>query len=100
MIIEIAEIRVREGCEAAFEQKVAEAEPLFRRAPGCLSMALRKMVEEPCRYQLVVGWRTIEDHTEGFQKSEDFPRWRALVGDFFAGPPTVSHWRDDGAFFP
>lgn len=99
MFYEIASIRIHPGSEAAFEARVAEAEPLFRRAKGCVSMALHKMVEEPARYHLMVGWETVEDHTVDFRQSEDFKQWRALVGEFFVTPPEVAHWEAKHTFF-
>jgi heme-degrading monooxygenase HmoA len=99
MVTEIADIRVRAGAEDAFERGVGEAAPLFRRAKGCSSMALRKMEEEPGRYQLIVEWATLEDHTVTFRESDDFQKWRALVGDFFATAPVVSHWYEVSQYF-
>ena len=91
MILEIAQIAVKAGMEAEFEAGVAEAVPLFRRARGCLSMALVRSVEFPGRYRLLVEWETLENHTVDFRGSEDFTAWRALVGQYFAAPPEVEH---------
>ncbi len=91
MVLEVARIRIAHGAEAAFEAAVAEAAPLFRRARGCRSMALRRSVEAPDCYVLIVDWATLEDHTEGFRNSRDFEAWRALVSPHFAAPPEVEH---------
>ncbi|WP_114965559.1 antibiotic biosynthesis monooxygenase family protein [Alkalilacustris brevis] len=91
MPIEIARIKVREGCEAEFEKGVAKAAPLFQRARGCLGMELRRLHEPPRPFMLVVRWETLENHTEDFRNSEDFQTWRALVSPYFAEPPQVEH---------
>ena len=91
MIFEIAAIEVKTGSQASFEAAVAEAAPLFRRARGCHSLRLERVIEVPTRYRLVVGWETVEDHMVGFRNSEDFARWRALIGDSIASPPVVEH---------
>ena len=91
MILEIAQIDVKPGMEAAFEAGVAEAAPLFRRAAGCLGMELQRSIERPNRYRLFVRWETLENHTVDFRGSPDFQEWRRLVGSTFAGPPTVEH---------
>ncbi len=91
MITEIAEIDVKPGAEAAFEAGVAAAAPLFEAAKGCLSFALTRSIEHPSRYRLLVGWASVEDHTEGFRASPAFAQWRALVGPHFAAPPRVEH---------
>jgi heme-degrading monooxygenase HmoA len=91
MILEIAQIDVTPGMEAAFEEGVARAAPLFRRAKGCLAMELQRSIEIPTRYRLFVRWETLENHTVDFRGSEDFQAWRGLVGHCFARPPEVEH---------
>lgn len=91
MIYELAEIQIKPDTNAAFEAAVREAVPLFRRARGCLSMRLDRIVERADTYALVIGWETLENHTVDFRGSEDFTAWRALVGGFFAVPPRVEH---------
>ncbi len=91
MIWEIAEIDVRPGTEPAFEAAVTEAEPLFLRAPGCHGVQLRRSVELPSRYRLIVEWETVEHHTVGFRSSADFGRWRELAAPYFDSPPVVEH---------
>lgn len=91
MIHEIAHITVKPGMEAAFEQGVAEAAPLFERARGCRGLSLQRGIEQPAHYRLVVAWDTVEDHTVHFRGSEDFQAWRRLVGHCFDGAPVVEH---------
>ena len=91
MVLEIAQIEVKPGSEAAFEAGVREAAPLFRRAKGCGGMELQRSVEFPSRYRLIVTWETVENHTVDFRGSEDFQEWRRLVGGHFAAPPAVEH---------
>jgi len=91
MVLEIAQIDVKQGMEAQFEAKVAEAMPVFRRAKGCRSMALHRSAELPNRYRLMVEWETLENHTVDFRQSQDFQEWRRLVGPCFESPPHVEH---------
>ena len=91
MIYEIAKITVKPGLEAEFEGGVLQAQPLFKRAKGCLGMELQRVVERPLDYRLVIRWATLEDHTVHFRGSEDFQAWRRLVGTCFAAPPDVEH---------
>jgi heme-degrading monooxygenase HmoA len=93
MILEMAQIDVLSGSEAAFERAVAEAQPLFKAAPGCEGMELHRIVETPTRYLLLVRWATLEDHTVHFRGSEAFEQWRRLAGPHFAAPPQVHHMR-------
>ena len=49
-------------------------------------------MESTDEYLLLIGWETFEDHMTGFRESEDFTRWRALIGPYFASPPAVVHF--------
>jgi len=91
MFLEIAQIDVKPGSEAAFEAGVDQAAPLFRRAKGCRGMRLHRSVEIPTRYRLMVRWDTVENHTVDFRGSADFQEWRRLVGPYFAATPAVEH---------
>ena len=91
MYQEIAQIDVKSGTEAVFEQQVAKARPLFLDFPGCHGVNLHRSVEHPSRYRLIVLWATVETHTVDFRNSDAFQQWRALVGDCFAAPPHVEH---------
>jgi heme-degrading monooxygenase HmoA len=94
VIYEAATLTIKAGSEADFEAAAAQAVPLFQQAPGALSFRLDRSLENPSEYTLLVGWATIEDHTERFRNSEAFTRWRELVGPHFAAPPQVKHLRN------
>ncbi len=94
MIFELAQIDVKPGMEAAFEDGVRQAAPLFKRAKGCRSLKLQRGIERPERFLLVVEWETLENHTVDFRGSSDFQEWRKLVGHCFAAPPDVVHVQD------
>lgn len=91
MILEIAQIDIKEGLAAEFEAAVEKAQPLFKRAKGCSSFTLERSIEVPSRYRLLVRWHTLENHIVDFQKSPDFQEWRKLVGHCFASTPKVEH---------
>jgi quinol monooxygenase YgiN len=93
MILEIAQIDIKEGCAAEFEAAVRQAHPIFKRAKGCAAFALERSIETPLRYRLLVRWNTLENHIVDFQKSSDFLEWRKLVKNCFAAIPEVEHTR-------
>jgi heme-degrading monooxygenase HmoA len=70
MILEIAQIDVKPGSEGAFETNIARAAEIFRAAAGCRSFAVRRSVEKPQRYRLLIEWDTLEAHTRDFTGSE------------------------------
>ncbi|QHN04894.1 antibiotic biosynthesis monooxygenase [Granulicella sp. WH15] len=92
MVLEIAQLEIKPGTEAAFEAGVRQAEPLFLSSQGCTGFHLKKSVESPLKYRLFVEWATLEDHTVTFRESESFTKWRELVQDYFAVKPDVEHW--------
>ena len=55
-------------------------------------MTLRRSAETPSRFSLLVKWETVENHEVDFRGSEDFKKWRALVGHCFDGAPEVGNW--------
>ncbi|EZP71045.1 Antibiotic biosynthesis monooxygenase [Sphingomonas paucimobilis] len=99
MIYEVASLTIDPAKAQAFEKAVAQAAPLFRDAQGCRSMSLERVIEDPARYQLVVGWDRLEDHMEHFRASPAFQQWRALAGPFFTAPPEVVHTACAADFF-
>jgi heme-degrading monooxygenase HmoA len=92
MILEMAVLDVRPGAEARFEEAMREAQPLIRATPGFEGIEVRPCIERPGRYLLLVRWRRLEDHTEGFRGSKRYARWRELLHRFYEPFPTVEHY--------
>ena len=93
MILEIADIRIAPGQQAAFDAAIQlGAETVASKARGFRGYMVNKGVESPERYILMIYWDTLEDHTVGFREGPLFAQWRAIVGPFFASPPSVEHF--------
>ena len=93
MILEIADIRIHTGQNAAFDEAVARGlRTVVSGAHGFRTASVHKCMETAERYVLQIFWQTLEDHTVGFRQSSAFTEWRALVGPFFAAPPQVEHF--------
>ena len=93
MILEIADIRIAPGQQAAFEDAIARAlSTVASQASGMMGWSVNKGVESPERYVLQIRWATLEDHTVGFRQGPLFAQWRAIIGPFFAQPPQVEHF--------
>ena len=93
MILEVAILDVRTGSEPAFDAAFAEARPLIASIPGYLGLDIRRCVETPSRYILLVQWRRLEDHTEGFRGSPQYVKWKALLHHFYDPFPIVEHYQ-------
>lgn len=93
MILEVADIRIHPGQQAAFDEALRRGvETVIAQARGFRGYQVHKGVESPERYLLMIRWDTLENHTVDFRQSQDFVRWRAIVGPFFAAPPQVEHF--------
>jgi heme-degrading monooxygenase HmoA len=93
MIIEFAQLTIRAGSEQQFEAAFPAAIKILGGSKGYVSHELRRSMETPNRYALIVQWQTLEDHTVGFRGSPAFTQWRAHVGPFFEEPPVVEHFQ-------
>jgi len=95
MILESAILDVRPGQTEAFEAAMHKARPLIAATPGFISIAVRRCIEKPSRYLLLVEWETLEAHTIGFRQSARYQEWRALLHHFYEPFPTVEHFAVD-----
>ena len=93
MILEIADIRIPPGQQAAFDEAIQRGlETVLSKSKGVKGWKVNKGIESAERYILMVFWETLEDHTIGFRQGPLFAQWRAIVGPFFAQPPVVEHF--------
>ena len=93
MILEVADIRIRPGQNAAFEAAIQHGiATVASRAQGFQGAKINRGIESPERYMLQIFWDTLEDHTVAFRQGPLFAEWRAIVGPFFATAPVVEHF--------
>ncbi|KTE06842.1 antibiotic biosynthesis monooxygenase family protein [Sphingopyxis sp. H115] len=91
-VIEHALLPVREGSEEAFEAAIAKAKPLIEASPGFISLEIRRPVATGQAYLLLVRWRSVADHRDGFRQSDRYKQWRALLHHFYDPMPEVSYF--------
>ncbi|MGA2552519.1 MAG: antibiotic biosynthesis monooxygenase [Burkholderiaceae bacterium] len=92
MILEIAQLHVRDGQTALFEAAFASAASILEQSPGYVSHRLERCIENELDYVLLVEWQTLEAHTVGFRGSPAYQRWRTLLHHFYDPPPRVHHF--------
>lgn len=93
MVLEVVEIEIPPGTHARFEDAIRRGiDAAIAPSAGFLGYELQRGIEVADRYLLLIRWRTLEDHTQGFRQSPAFAQWRAIVGEFFARPPSVLHF--------
>lgn len=92
MILEIAQLKIKPGQEAAFETAFAQAQRIISSMPGHLAHELQRCIERPGEYALLVKWTSVEAHEVGFRKSAEYQEWRKLLHHFYDPFPTVLHY--------
>ncbi|PKQ46459.1 antibiotic biosynthesis monooxygenase family protein [Confluentibacter flavum] len=93
MILEVAVLNIKKGLSEDFEKNFHEAQKIISSMKGYISHELKKSIEQQDKYLLLVNWETIEDHEEGFRKSEAYQDWKKLLHHFYEPFPTVEHYK-------
>jgi heme-degrading monooxygenase HmoA len=91
MILEVADFRIQSDAEPDFEAAMHELCGVIAASPGYLGHTLQRSLETPQRYLLLVRWRDVESHTQGFRGSSLFETWRNRLGDHRNGA-VVEHF--------
>ncbi|MEX5548233.1 antibiotic biosynthesis monooxygenase [Pseudomonas pergaminensis] len=91
MIYEIAVLPVPKEHIDAFRRSFGKMAPLLSRAKGYLGHMLAQGIETPERFNLIVRWASLENHTPGFEASEDHRVFRLGLEKYFSEEPQVYH---------
>ena len=92
MVLEVAILNVLPDQSADFEKAFAEAQAIIAASPGYQRYELRRCVETPSRYLLLVWWKDLESHTGGFRGSPEYLHWKELLHHFYDPFPEVEHY--------
>ena len=92
MILEVAVLDVVPGRESEFQRSFEKAQRIIASMNGYVSHELKRCIEKPSRYLLLVRWMTLEDHTLGFRESAQYQEWKRLLHHFYDPFPEVEHY--------
>jgi heme-degrading monooxygenase HmoA len=94
MILEVADIRIPPGQNAAFEAAIRQGleTVIAPHAKGYVAHKVQRGVESRERYLLFIWWQTLENHTVDFRQGPLFAEWRGFIGPYLAAPPHVEHF--------
>ena len=92
MILEVAILDVKPGMEHDFLAAFSKAQYIISQMMGYISHQLKRCMENSSRFILLVEWQKLEDHTEGFRKSEEYKEWKSLLHHFYDPFPVVEHY--------
>ena len=90
MIYEIAVLPIYQERVESFKRAFAEVEPLLRGAAGYGGHMLAQGIETPQVLNLIVRWRSLEDH-KVFEAGEDHQVFMDGLKEYFFEEPTVYH---------
>ncbi len=93
MITEHTLLEVIAGQEDSFVEAMDGAKALIAASPGFVSLRVERCVERPSCFLLLVEWKRLEDHTEGFRGSAAYQEWRAALHHFYDPFPVVEHFQ-------
>lgn len=91
MIYEIALLPVRHEHVETFRHAFASVAPLLARAKGYRGHLLAQGIESPQVFNLIVRWQSLEDHSPGFESSDDHRIFMMELEPYFSEEPTVYH---------
>jgi heme-degrading monooxygenase HmoA len=92
MVLEVAVLQIKPGQTAAFEDAFRDAHEIIKSMPGYVSHQVQRCVENPGQYILLVNWRSLKDHTEGFRGSVQYQEWKSKLHHFYDPFPRVEHY--------
>ena len=92
MILEVAILFVKKGEEKQFGQDFKIAGQYISSIEGYIGHTLRKCIEQPNKYILLVDWEKLEDHTIGFRNSEQYMEWKKMLHHYYDPFPVVEHY--------
>ena len=92
MIVEHAILDVDPAEVQEYEAALKQALPFIASTPGFMKLEVRPCLETAGRYLLLVQWRELADHTEGFRNSDRYQVWRDMLHRFYDPFPLVEHF--------
>lgn len=93
MIYEFALLPVKADQTGAFQRAFDEVVHLLARAEGYQGHWLMQGLETPSHFHLLVQWRSLEDHTQRFEPSEDHQVFMTGLEGYLDAEPSVFHVR-------
>lgn len=93
MVEEIFIMEVAPGTEAAFEADFKRVVTLFEQANvGYHGASLKRCVEQPNKFMVLVKWSSLEEHTEKFKNKPEFDQMKAILGPHYLTVPNFQHY--------
>jgi quinol monooxygenase YgiN len=92
VIVEYIRYKLPPTTSPTFEADYARAASSLAASPFCLGYELSRCVDEPGTYVLRIRWTSIEDHMQGFRRSEHFPPFLAAIRPYVPQIEEMRHY--------
>ena len=92
MVLEIAQINAQPGKAEELAAGLLAAIPVIRGSEGCISASVRRQIEDPAAFVLVIEWETMEHHTVTFRGGPRFAEYRSHIAGLFVDPIVARHY--------
>lgn len=92
MIVEYIRYSVDEVRHSQFVEAYKLGSVPLLRSQFCRSFEICRSVEEPSKYTVRIEWTSIEDHLEGFRKSQEFKLFFAFIKPYIGDIEEMSHY--------
>lgn len=92
MILEIATLKIKDAELEDFKKVLPSSKAIISKSKGFVSIEFQQCIEEPSKFQALIKWETLEDHTIGFRTSNLFTQWRATLSPYFSEDPSADHY--------
>lgn len=93
MVVEIAQVTAQPGKAEELQAGLLAALPVIRGAEGCRSAVVRRQIEDPATFVLMIEWETLEHHTVTFRGGPRFAEYRSHIAGLFADPIVARHYQ-------
>jgi heme-degrading monooxygenase HmoA len=93
MVVEYIRYKVPAERHGEFERAWSSARSVLDQARECLAYEVAHGVEEPDNYVVRIEWTSLDDHEQGFRRSEAFGPFFAAVKPFFEQIDEMRHYQ-------
>ena len=95
-VVESVLLRRSDTATASFPAAFAQALDILREAPGYLAHQTGPCMEIDGDFLLLIWWRSLRDHIEGFRQSPGYVQWRQLLDPHVRLSMAVRHYAVTG----
>ena len=92
MILELANLNIKDGKSTEFEKAFTEAQEIIKSANGYISHNSQRSIYSSGRYLSLVKWKTLIDYVNGFRNSPEYQKWKNLLRNYYQPFPEVIHF--------